>query len=104
MVSEITIDLRDGRRVTFDEVVVVERDNGEWLRCVKDEPSSRQKFPETTKYYHLAGDVERMVVEPDGEATEPPSECDPLNATAIADAVPLGEDRTRCPAVRRILE
>jgi hypothetical protein len=64
MAGEITISLHDGRCLTFDEVMVIEHDKGEWLRCVRNDPSRRQQFPETTKYYHLARDVDRIVVAP----------------------------------------
>jgi hypothetical protein len=70
MVGTFTVDLRDGRSVPFDEIVVLERKNGTWIRCVRDEPSPREQLPETTKYYRLETDVERIVIEPDGEPCE----------------------------------
>jgi hypothetical protein len=73
MAGDITIDLRDGRRVMVDEVVVLERANGRWLRCARDTPSKRMAFPETTSYYHLARDVERIDVTSTGASTEVPS-------------------------------
>lgn len=49
MRGEITIDLQDGRREEFIEMVALEQNDGEWIRCVKDESSLRQRFSETTK-------------------------------------------------------
>lgn len=71
MVGTFTVDLRDGRSVPFDEIVVLERTNGTWIRCIRDEPSRREQLPETTKYYRLGSDVERIVIEPDGELCAP---------------------------------
>jgi hypothetical protein len=72
MAGEITIDLWDGRRITVDEVVVLERENGEWLRCVRNESSRRMGFPETTTYYHLARDVDRIFVSEERSSNEVP--------------------------------
>ena len=58
--GNIIVELQTGRRLTFDEVVVLDRENGTWLRCVRAEPSSRENLPETTKYYHLASDVDQV--------------------------------------------
>lgn len=63
MRGEITIDLRDGRREEFVEMVVLKRGDNEWIRCVRDKQSPRQRFPETTKYYNLEEDVTRIVIE-----------------------------------------
>lgn len=62
MPPEVTVDLQDGRRVTFERVVLLEWENETWLRCVSDEISSREKLPETTRYYHLADDVDRIII------------------------------------------
>jgi hypothetical protein len=66
MRGEITIDLRNGCSEEFAEMVVVGQDE-EWIRCVKNKESSRQGFPQTTKYYNLEDDVTRIVIEPDLE-------------------------------------
>lgn len=58
--GDIIVELQTGRHLTFDEVVVLERENGRWLRCVRAEPSSRESLQETTKYYHLASDVDQV--------------------------------------------
>ena len=63
MRGEITIDLQDGQCEEFVEMVVLEQNDGEWIRCVKDESSPRQRFSETTKYYNLEDDVARIVVD-----------------------------------------
>ena len=60
MVGNIIVELQNGRRLTFDEVVVLNRENGTWLRCVRAEPSSRENLPETTKYHHFASDVDQI--------------------------------------------
>jgi hypothetical protein len=54
----IVVTLTDGRRIVADEVAVPERTGGEWLRCVRQQPSARMGFDETTTYYHLDRDVE----------------------------------------------
>ncbi|MFU8867918.1 hypothetical protein [Natronococcus sp.] len=70
MVGTFTVDLRNGRSVPFDEIVVLERTNGTWIRCIRDEPSRREQLPETTKYYHLETDVVALLEETDDELTE----------------------------------
>lgn len=62
--GNVIIELQTGRRIVFDEVVALDRKTGTWLRCVRSEPSSREDLPETTKYYHLASDVERIRQQP----------------------------------------
>jgi hypothetical protein len=59
-VGTIIVELQNGRRLAFDEVVVLDRENGRWLRCVRAEPSSRENLPKTTKYYHFASDVDQV--------------------------------------------
>lgn len=109
MVGKFTVDLRDGRSVPFDEIVVLERKNGTWIRCVRDEPSPREQLPETTKYYRLETDVERIVIEPDGELCDSSlSSGTDTEATDGTDAVALLEGRDEELAeeetVRRLLE
>ena len=72
MSGEITVGLTDGREITVDELTVLDRDNGEWVRCVRSEPSRRMEFDETTTYYHLERDVDYVVAdgEDDGEIHE----------------------------------
>lgn len=60
MAGTITIELENGRRLEFDEIAVLERENGRWLRCIRVKPSSREHLPVTTKYYHLESEVERI--------------------------------------------
>ncbi|AGB39067.1 hypothetical protein [Natronococcus occultus] len=100
MVGEFTVDLRDGQSVSFDEIVVLERNNGKWIRCVRDGPSPRENLPETTKYYHLDIDVERIVIEPGETLQDSPTATavDEVEATVI-DARSL-EDSSE----RRLLE
>ncbi|WP_293032402.1 hypothetical protein [Natronococcus sp.] len=63
MSEEITVGLTDGREVTVDELTVLDRDNGAWIRCVRSEPSRRMEFDETTTYYHLEHDVDYVVAD-----------------------------------------
>lgn len=63
MSGEITVGLTDGREITVDELTVLDRDNGEWIRCVRSEPSRRMSFDETTTYYHLERDVDYVLAE-----------------------------------------
>ncbi|ELY54520.1 hypothetical protein C491_17999 [Natronococcus amylolyticus DSM 10524] len=107
MVGTFTVDLRDGRSVPFDEIVVLERKNGTWIRCIRDEPSRREQLPETTKYYRLETDVERIVIEPNGESYEtslsPGAEADaPDGVVALLEEADeeLADDET----VQRLLE
>ena len=107
MVGTFTVDLRDGRNVPFDEIVVLERKNGTWIRCVRDEPSPREQLPETTKYYRLETDVERIVIEPDGEpcgaSLSLGSETDAPDGT-VALLEETDEELTEDGTVRRLLE
>lgn len=109
MVGTFTVDLRDGRSVPFDEIVVLERTNGTWIRCIRNEPSPREQLPETTKYYRLGTDVERIVIEPDGELCAPshPSGAEP-EAPEETEAVALleetDEELAEDSTVRRLLE
>jgi hypothetical protein len=64
MEGNISIELGDGRCVEFDEIVILDLENENWIRCVRHEPSSRQDFPETTKYYHFENDVEHIEIRP----------------------------------------
>jgi hypothetical protein len=63
MSEEITVGLTDGREITVDELTVLDRDNGSWIRCVRSEPSPRMEFDETTTYYHLGRDVDYVVAD-----------------------------------------
>ncbi|WP_394740011.1 hypothetical protein [Natronococcus roseus] len=102
MVGTFTVDLRDGRSVPFDEIVVLERKNGTWIRCIRDEPSPREQLPETTKYYRLETDVERIVIEPDASLSSEAEADAPDGAVALLEEADeeLADDET----VRRLLE
>lgn len=107
MVGEFTVDLRDGRSVPFDEIVVLERKNGQWIRCIRDEPSPRENLPETTKYYHIDTDVERIVIESGDTSRELPTavaaaetDATVIDARVLTDS---SEDGPNC-AKQRSLE
>jgi hypothetical protein len=60
MTEDVVVTLTDGNTITADEVTVLERTGGEWLRCIRRRPSDRMGFDETTTYYHIERDVERV--------------------------------------------
>jgi hypothetical protein len=62
--GEISIEFENGRSAEFDEMVVLDLENGNWLRCVRKESSSRQGFPEITKYYRFEDDIDRIEIRP----------------------------------------
>lgn len=47
----LAVHLIDGRVEEFETITVLEHAGGDWIRCTRPEPSSREKLPETTKYY-----------------------------------------------------
>jgi hypothetical protein len=69
MSGKIVVQLKDGTRILANEVEVLPRRNGDWIRCVRGKPSPRMEFDETTTYYHLDRDVEEMYTSSDGRST-----------------------------------
>lgn len=69
MTGETVVRLKNGERITASEVKVLSQRNGEWIRCVRDEPSPRMGFDETTTYYHLERDVESVDASDDDRST-----------------------------------
>ncbi|AGB38036.1 hypothetical protein [Natronococcus occultus] len=91
MSETIVVGLTDGREIEVDELTVLERTNGSWIRCVRTEPSRRMAFDETTTYYHLENDVE-YVVEAGHEDADPHETGDQLPALTGVTATEAGDD------------
>lgn len=89
MSDTIAVGLTDGREIEVDELTVLERDNGAWIRCVRAEPSRRMAFDETTTYYHLESDVE-YVVDSGREDADSREAVDRLPSLAGATATETG--------------
>lgn len=91
MSETIVVGLTDGREIEVDELTVLERDNGAWIRCIRAEPSRRMAFDETTTYYHLESDVE-YVVGTGCEDADPHEAVDRLPTPTGATARGTGDD------------
>ncbi|WP_306059302.1 hypothetical protein [Natronococcus wangiae] len=46
------VHLVDGRVVECETITVPDDGESDWIRCIRSEPSPREKLPETTKYYN----------------------------------------------------
>ncbi|TYL36771.1 hypothetical protein CV102_21095 [Natronococcus pandeyae] len=57
--TTFAVHLVDGRVEVYETVTVLEDNDGDWIRCLRSEPSPREKLPETTKYYRCE-DVARI--------------------------------------------
>lgn len=49
--TTFAVHLVDGRVEEFETVRMLEHHENGWIRCIRSEPSPREKLPETTKYY-----------------------------------------------------
>lgn len=57
--TTFAVHLVDGRVEVYETVTVLEHHDSDWIRCIRSEPSPREEFPETTKYYRCE-DVARI--------------------------------------------